>query len=87
MQVENENKPVSRKKFVLWGVGALSVLSAAKLLFGSASKKSTKTVKMLTQDGKLVEIEQSVLDAVSKNKKSSNEEIFKWMKNPSKADS
>jgi hypothetical protein len=41
-------------------------------------------VKMLTPDGKLVEIDKSVLDAIKQNKKASNQEIFDWMNNPSK---
>jgi hypothetical protein len=41
-------------------------------------------VKMLTADGKLVEIEKSVLEAATKQQKSSNKEIFDWMNNPSK---
>ncbi|MES1198066.1 MAG: hypothetical protein ABUL41_02195 [Chitinophagaceae bacterium] len=41
-------------------------------------------VKMLTPDGKLVEIEKSIFEAVSKKKKASNKEIYDWMKNPSK---
>lgn len=41
-------------------------------------------VKMLTADGKLVEIEKSVFDAISKKQKATNKEIYDWMKNPSK---
>jgi len=41
-------------------------------------------VKMLTAEGKLVEVSKSVLEAASKKKRSSNKEIFDWMKNPSK---
>jgi len=41
-------------------------------------------VKMLTADGKLVQIEQSVLDNAKKNQKASNKEIYDWMQNPSK---
>lgn len=52
-------------------------------LFGSANAKKGK-VKMLTADGKLVEIDQSVLDAASKKQRSSNKEIYDWMQNPSK---
>ena len=44
-------------------------------------------VKMLTADGKLVEIEKSVLEAATKNQKSTNKEIYNWMENPSKKDS
>jgi predicted SnoaL-like aldol condensation-catalyzing enzyme len=41
-------------------------------------------VKMLTADGKLVEVEKSVLEAASKKQKSTNKEIYAWMNNPSK---
>ena len=40
-------------------------------------------VKMLTADGKLVEIDKEVLDAASKQKVN-NKEILQWMNNPSK---
>lgn len=55
-------------------------------LFTSADKTPAKAgmVKMLTADGKLVEIDKSVLDKATKNQRSSNKEIFDWMKNPSK---
>ena len=41
-------------------------------------------IKMLTADGKLVEVERSVLEAASKKQKSTNKEIYNWMNNPSK---
>ena len=55
-------------------------------LFTAADKKVTKPgmVKMLTADGKLVEIDKAVLDAASKKQKSTNKEIYTWMNNPSK---
>ncbi len=55
-------------------------------LFTAIDKKETKhgMVKMLTADGKLVEIDKAVLDAASKKQKSSNKEIYNWMNNPSK---
>jgi hypothetical protein len=55
-------------------------------LFTAADKKETKPgmVKMLTADGKLVEIDKTVLDAASKKQKSTNKEIYNWMNNPSK---
>jgi arylamine N-acetyltransferase len=43
-------------------------------------------VKMLTPDGKLVEIDKELLDQVTKKKKATNKEIYDWMKNPSKED-
>jgi hypothetical protein len=55
-------------------------------LFTVADKKEAKPgmVKMLTANGKLVEIDKAVLEAASKKQKSSNKEIYDWMQNPSK---
>jgi hypothetical protein len=67
-----KNDPKSRRDFLS--------------LFLSADRKSSnpEMVKMLTAEGKLVEISKAVLDEVSKKQKSTNKEIFDWMKNPSK---
>ena len=48
------------------------------------SKKETTKIKMLTPDGKLVEVDKDVFDQISGKKKASNEEILNWMNNPSK---
>lgn len=55
-------------------------------LFTPAEKKAvTKDrVKMLTADGKLVEVDRAVLEAASKKTRSTNKEIYAWMNNPSK---
>jgi len=58
-------------------------------LNGSNDSSSTNNgkpemVKMLTADGKLVEVDKTVLEAASKKQKSTNKEIFDWMDNPSK---
>jgi hypothetical protein len=55
-------------------------------LLTTADKKveNTEKVKMLTADGKLVEVNRFVLEAASKKQKSSNKEIYDWMENPSK---
>ena len=55
-------------------------------LFTQAGRKQTgaDTVKMLTPDGKLVEVERTVLDAAANRQKASNESIYEWMDNPSK---
>ncbi len=58
-------------------------------LFLSADKKAGKPemVKMLTADGKLVEVDKSVFEEAAKKKKASNKDIYDWMKNPSKENS
>lgn len=53
----------------------------------SSGAGSGEKVKMLTAEGKLVEVDKNILLQATKNKKASNREIFKWMKNPSKENS
>lgn len=69
---EKKTKPQSRRNFFS--------------LFLTASEKAEKPemIKMLTPNGKLVEIEKTVFEAISKKQKASNKEIYDWMKNPSK---
>lgn len=69
---------VSRKKFVFWGLGLVSSLSVLKFAFRS-KKKDTKMVKMLTEDGKLVEVNASLLSENNK-KKITNKELQAWIK-------
>ena len=53
--------------------------------FSSFLKPKKEKIKMLTADGKLVEIDKDVLDAAA-SQKVNNKEILQWMKNPSKND-
>ena len=55
-------------------------------LLSAPDKKAARPgmVKMLTADGKVVEIEKAVLDAAKTNQKATNKEIYDWMQNPSK---
>ena len=55
-------------------------------LFTAADKKATSAnmVKMLTADGKIVEVDKAILEKASKKQKATNKEIFDWMDNPSK---
>lgn len=48
------------------------------------SPQKEEKVKMLTADGKLVEVDRSVFEQLTKGKKASNQEIYRWMNNPSK---
>lgn len=45
---------------------------------------ASEKIKMLTADGKLVEVDKAVFDAASQKQKASNKDIYDWMKNPSK---
>jgi hypothetical protein len=64
--------------------GFLSFLLLGKNNTASTNQDKPKMVKMLTAEGKLVEVDKAVLDEVAKKQKASNKEIFDWMKNPSK---
>ena len=88
----NENKePInvpSRRKFV-WAVGILSAFAALRATIGKPflskknpplckSENKPAMVKMLTQDGRLVEIDQSLLPA--NRKKVTDTELKNWIK-------
>ena len=82
--MENDKTKPSRRKFVV-GIGVLSLLSAMGL--GIGRKKAIvscdpgakkKTMKMLTQDGKLVEIDEDQL--AGHRQKITDEELKSWVK-------
>lgn len=75
--MEKENKNVSRKKFLAWSVGISSLLVVPAFLKFSYKKKQTATTKMLTQDGRLVEID--VTHIPSKKKKIKSADIHTWI--------
>lgn len=78
------NSP-SRRKFV-WGVGIFSAFTAIAAATGLPffTKKDLKasspkkTVKMLTEDGRLVEIDEALLTAG--RKKVTNVQLKNWIK-------
>ena len=59
----------------------LSLLSGKS---GSSEKEKPAMVKMLTADGKLVEVDKAIFDKATNRQKASNKDIYDWMKNPSK---
>lgn len=72
-----ETKIASRKKFLVWS--AITVVSAAAIKLFSSKKELPKptTIKMLAQDGSLVEIDQNLL---IHGKKITNDELKVWVK-------
>lgn len=75
------NQPANtstRKKFLWWGTAALAAIGASRF-FPSRKKgpKTTEKVKMLTQDGRLVEIEKDLL--ASGGKKITTDELKQWV--------
>jgi hypothetical protein len=49
-----------------------------------APVEKKEMVKMLTADGKLVEVDKAIFDLIAKKQKATNKDIFDWMENPSK---
>jgi NH3-dependent NAD+ synthetase len=64
--------------------GFLSLLLSGKDNMQATNQDAPEMVKMLTAEGKLVEINKAVLDEVARKQKATNKEIYDWMKNPSK---
>lgn len=75
--MEQKKTATSRKKFFIWSLGVLASVSAFSFFMGKKNAKN-KTVKMLTQDGKLVEIDKELLR--SSGEKITNEELQNWIK-------
>ena len=75
--MKEENKISSRKKFVLGGIAMFASLAVFKFWLPKEDKKKD-TVKMLSQDGRLVEIDKALL--TSKSKKITDEDLKTWVK-------
>ena len=85
-EIVQEKLPLRRK--IIWGIGILSVFAAIKAAtrFPFSNKKDViackpeskgKTIKMLTQDGRLVEIDESLMTA--EKKKITDHELQNWI--------
>jgi hypothetical protein len=79
--MQSSPKPTSRKKFLWWGSALLAAAATVRWLpFTGGNKKvpAGPTSKMLTQDGRLVEIDSKLIAGASR--KVTNEEMQKWIK-------
>lgn len=76
--MEKEKDNSSRRKFFHWGLGILSTATAFKLIFSKKKPAKPEIVKMLTEDGRLVEVD---LKQITKTgKKVSDDDIHSWIK-------
>jgi hypothetical protein len=90
--METPIQPSTRKKFLLWSITILGTATLLRFITGKKEKpvQSTQiqpksdTVKMLTKDGILVEIDRKHLVAADKNNdKISMDELKEWIKKQS----
>ena len=62
----------------------LSLFLSGKNETASSGNSGKEKVKMLTADGKLVEVDRELLDQAVNRFKANKKDIFNWMNNPSK---
>lgn len=77
----NIPKQNSRRKFL-----TLGLLSGAGAFAGNASAQSApgsgQTMKMLTRDGRVVEVDKAFLPPAGQNKQATKKDIMKWIQKP-----
>jgi hypothetical protein len=79
--MENDNKIQTRKKFIAAGIMAGALLTAFRFFIPEKRKKpvaAKEMIRMLTQDGTLVEVEADKIYC-GKRKKISDEQLKKWV--------
>lgn len=67
-----------RRKMVLWGAAVLSAIPLLRWTFSAKKEKPSGTIKMLTRDGKLVEVDKRYVSV--KKEKIEDEELRGWVK-------
>jgi len=75
--MQTEAGKVTRRKLIGW-LGVFSMFTMVGAAINPWKNKKPKMVKMLTQDGKLVEVDASLL--ASNSKKVSSKELQNWVK-------
>lgn len=77
-----ESDKPNRRKFLARTIQSLITISIGTPLLEANAKEAVKKGKFLTEDGKLIELDQEVIDqiAVMPGKKASNSEILNWTK-------
>lgn len=83
--METNQKDNSRRKFLWGGLGVISAISALKFIIPKKQKivipcaPTGTTTKMLTEDGKLVEVDLSKIKKTGV--KVSDKDVITWVKN------
>jgi hypothetical protein len=75
--MDSDNKIKSRRAFIAFGTVAMLLFSVFRFFIPRKEKK-TRTTKMLTQDGKLVEVQLTKLPP--KRKRISDADVHTWVK-------
>lgn len=77
----NKNEKQNRRKFLSLGLltGAAMITQQVKAE-SIDSTKNADTIVLLTPDGKLVEVQKSIVQTAKSGSKATNQEILKWTK-------
>ena len=85
LKMETNQKNNSRRKFLWGGLGTLSAITALKFIIPKKQKivipcaPTATTTKMLTEDGKLVEVD--IIKIEKTGIKVSDKDVITWVKN------
>lgn len=75
------NQAGSRRKFLAMGLlGSTSLIARPGHLMADAGEDNADLVKMLTADGRLVEVPASAIEKAGETRKVANRDILDWMK-------
>ena len=72
-------KKSSRRNFINSVLAAGTATGLILPIISKSKPKSGDKVKMLTADGKLVEVDRSVIEKATGAKKATGKEVFEWM--------
>ena len=78
MPAKDKHDRRSFVKSILTGATAVGIIVPLATNAKPHQQKTNK-IKMLTSDGKLVEVDESVIKKAAGSRKATNEEIFQWM--------
>jgi hypothetical protein len=79
MPAKDKHDRRSFVKSILAGTTAVGIIAPLVTNAKPHQPKATNKIKMLTSDGKLVEVDESVVRKAAGSRKATTEEIFKWM--------
>ena len=79
MPAKDKHDRRSFVKSILTGATAAGIIAPLTTSAKPHKEKMVNKIKMLTSDGKLVEVDESVIRKAAGSKKATTEEIFKWM--------
>jgi hypothetical protein len=72
-------KKYNRRLFINSVITAGTAAAVITPLIPDLKPKAMDKVKMLTPDGKLVEVDRSVIEKATGSKKATDKEVFEWM--------